>query len=220
LVNQTIEPTPVAGFNQFFDDINGTSSKNYGIGLDAHFTKTLFGGLELMRRDLEIPFGGGPGPFDFEKYQFDLSRAYLNWLIDPKWSVTLEYLYQGLTMEGGQFLRTAYPTQLDTSTVPLNIRYFDPSGFFAGAGATYVHQRVDYDAEVNPLTPGSSNFVLLDATVGYRLPKRWGILALEGRNLTDKHFQYQDYSFMTASNNLNPQFLPERTVIGRFILNF
>ena len=220
LVNQTIEPTQIAGFNQFFDDINGTSSDNYGIGLDARFTRTLFGGLELMRRDLDIPFGGGPGPFDFEKFQMDLSRAYLNWLIDRNWSVTLEYLYKSSTMQGGQFFRMVDPTQLDTSTIPLNIRYFNPSGFFAGAGATYVHQRVDYDAEVNPLTPGSSNFMLFDATVGYRLPKRWGILALEGRNLTDQHFQYQDYSFLTASNNLNPQFLPERTVLGRFILNF
>lgn len=221
LVNQTVEPTQVAGFNQFFDDANGTSSKNYGIGLDARFARTVFGGLEFMRRDLDIPFGGGPGPFDFEKYQFDLSRAYLNWLVDRNWSVTLEYLYQGLTMQGGQFLRTTYPTQLDTSRLPLNIRYFDPSGFFAGAGATYVYQRMDYDAEANPAAvSGDSDFVLFDAMVGYRLPKRWGILALEGRNLTDKRFQYQDYSFMTASNNLDPQFLPERTVLGRFILNF
>ncbi len=227
LVNQTVEPTQVAGFNQFFDDINGTSSKNHGIGLDARFTRTLFGGVELMRRDLDMPSGGGPGSFGFEKLQIDLARVYLNWLADWNWSVTLEYLYQGLTTEGGrfteggQFLQTAHPTQLDTSTAPLHIRYFDPSGFFAGAGATYVYQHVDYDPEANPAAvSGDSDFVLFDATVGYRLPKRWGILALEGRNLTDKHFQYQDYNFLMASNSLNPQYLPERTVLGRFILNF
>jgi outer membrane receptor for monomeric catechols len=151
----------------------------------------------------------------------DLSRAYLNWLIDRNWSVTLEYLYEGSAMREGQFLRTVYPTQLDTNTVPLNIRYFDPAGFFAGAGTTYVDQRVDYDPKANSTAiPGDSDFVLFDVAVGYRLPKRWGILALEVRNLTDEHFQYQDYSFLTASNNLNPQFLPERTVLGRFILNF
>jgi hypothetical protein len=133
----------------------------------------------------------------------------------------LEYLYQGLTLQEGQFSQISYPTGLDTSTVPLSIRYFDPSGFFAGAGATYVYQRVDYDPEENPVAvSGDGDFVLFDATVGYRLPKRWGILALEGRNLTGKYFQYQDYSFMMASNNLDSPFLPERTVIGRFILNF
>lgn len=220
LINQTIEPTQIAGFNQLFDDINGTSSDNYGIALDIRFTGNLFAGLEWLRRDLEMPFGGGPGPFEFEKYQVDLSRAYLNWLIDHNWSATLEYRYEGMDMQQGQYLRATYPTQLDTSMIPLNIRYFNPGGFFAGAGVTYVHQDVDYDATVNSRTSGSSDFVLLDATIGYRLPNRWGVIALEGRNLTDEQFQYQDYSFITASDTLDPLFLPERMVLGRFIINF
>ena len=35
IASQTIQPTQVAGFNQFFDDINGTRSWLYGAGLDA-----------------------------------------------------------------------------------------------------------------------------------------------------------------------------------------
>lgn len=220
LINQTIEPTQIAGFNQLFDDINGTSSDNYGIALDMRFAGNLFAGLEWLRRDLTMPFGGGSGAFEFDKYRVDLSRAYLNWLIDRNWSATLEYLYEDLDMRQGQYLRTTYPIQLDTSIIPLNIRYFNPSGLFAGAGVTYVHQDVEYDATVNPRLSGNSDFVLLDATIGYRLPNRWGIIALEGRNLTDEHFQYQDYSFITASDTLDPSFLPERMVLGRFIINF
>jgi uncharacterized protein YccT (UPF0319 family) len=70
------------------------------------------------------------------------------------------------------------------------------------------------------MASGSDRFFLLDATVGYRLPKRWGIIALEARNLTDQQFQFQDYWFQTANNNTDPRFLPERTWLARFILNF
>jgi len=217
-VNQTIEPTQVAGFNQFFDDANGTASKNYGVGLDAQLNKNLFGGLEFSRRDLEMPFGIG-GPFEIEQDQENLGRAYLYWLLDRNWSVTMEYLYEGFKVLEGQYRRMSFPIQLETSTVPFNIRYFNPSGLFAGAGATYVHQRVDYDSAVNPIPSGNSDFVLFDTTVGYRLPKRWGIVALEIRNLLDKQFQFQDYSFQTVTSNA-VQFLPERTILGRVILNF
>ena len=124
-------------------------------------------------------------------------------------------------MLNGQYRRTSFPTRLETTTVPLNIRYFDPSGFFAGVGTTYVDQQVSYDPEANPaMASGSDHFFLLDATVGYRLPKRWGIVALEARNLTNQQFQFQDYWFQTGSNNTDPRFLPERTWLARFILNF
>ncbi len=43
VTSQTIEPTQVAGFNQFFDNITSTVSKNYGVALDVRFTNQLFG---------------------------------------------------------------------------------------------------------------------------------------------------------------------------------
>ena len=36
--NQTIEPTQVAGFNQFYDDLIGSTSWRYGLGLDHKFS--------------------------------------------------------------------------------------------------------------------------------------------------------------------------------------
>ncbi|MGH8604456.1 MAG: TonB-dependent receptor domain-containing protein, partial [Gammaproteobacteria bacterium] len=49
-VDQTVEPTQIAGFNQFFDDANGTEAERWGAGLDASFTNTLHGGVEYSRR--------------------------------------------------------------------------------------------------------------------------------------------------------------------------
>jgi outer membrane receptor protein involved in Fe transport len=66
----------------------------------------------------------------------------------------------------------------------------------------------------------SEDFILVDAGLGYRLPKRWGIIALEARNLFDKQFYFQDYSFQSAVDAVNPRFIPERTLYARFVLNF
>src|SRR3954454_24978123 len=35
-IQETIEPTQVAGFVQFLDDFNETSATNYGVGLDIN----------------------------------------------------------------------------------------------------------------------------------------------------------------------------------------
>ena len=45
----------MAGFNQFFFEQGGTRSLSYGVGVDQEFTSRLFGGLSVLRRDLEIP---------------------------------------------------------------------------------------------------------------------------------------------------------------------
>jgi hypothetical protein len=56
VADQTLEPTQVAGFSQFYDEVRGTESWNYGIGLDQKFSRTLFGGAEFSKRDIEPPF--------------------------------------------------------------------------------------------------------------------------------------------------------------------
>ena len=43
IADQTIEPTQVAGFNQFFDDPNLTEAWRYGVALDQKFTNSIFG---------------------------------------------------------------------------------------------------------------------------------------------------------------------------------
>ncbi len=55
MTDQTLEPTQVAGFNQFFDDLESTESRRYGVAVDQKFSQTIFGGVELSRRDLTVP---------------------------------------------------------------------------------------------------------------------------------------------------------------------
>ena len=55
--------------------------------------------------------------------------------------------------------------------MPLALRYFHPSGFFAGIGVSYVDQKVDR-SPASALADGSSDFFVVDALAGFRLPKR------------------------------------------------
>ncbi len=59
--------------------------------------------------------------------------------------------------------------------------------------------------------------MLVDAGVGYRFPKRWGIVALEANNLLNEELHFQDYSFQM--NEPNTPFVPERSLFVRFSLN-
>ena len=52
LADQTIEPTNVAGFNQFFDDADGAEYVLYGVGLDHKINDTVYGGAEFFYREL------------------------------------------------------------------------------------------------------------------------------------------------------------------------
>jgi tetratricopeptide (TPR) repeat protein len=228
-VDQTIEPTQVAGFNQFFDNFAMTVSKNYGVGLNVRFNDQLFGGLEALRRNLEVPLGvRGEEFFEIERAQEDRYNAYLYWLPSHDWAISVSYLYEGFKVKEGTLgqLYFATPAQLRTISIPLDIRYFDPSGFFAGLGIVYVNQHtqsLDRDAEILPtpiLPTQSENFVLVDAGLGYRLPKQWGVFTLEATNLLDRKFDFQDYSFLSSDDGVNPRFIPERTFFARFVLNF
>ena len=63
---------------------------------------------------------------------------------------------------------------------------------------------------------------VVNAGLGYRLPKRLGLVAFEVRNLFDREFNFQDNSFQTGvgQRGANPLYIPERTFFGRVTLNF
>jgi hypothetical protein len=210
LSDQTLEPTQVAGFNQFFDDFTGTESRRYGIGLDHKFGQPLFGGVEVSTRELYVPSASAPA----EEQHEQLYRAYLNWA--PYSQVGLSSTYQF-----ERFDNDADDSAPDTKThlLPVLLRYFHPSGFFASLGITYVNQRVDIQADIER-TDGDE-FILADIGVGYRFPRRLGILRLEVKNLFNEDFDFQGPNQRTPRvEEETALFLPERAVYAQITLAF
>lgn len=81
----------MAGFNQFFDDFNGTKAWRYGAAIDQKFSSSLFGGAELSKRDLRVPTVVEVAGFDQDgsstrvDWEEDLARTYLFWTPHSGW---------------------------------------------------------------------------------------------------------------------------------------
>jgi tetratricopeptide (TPR) repeat protein len=210
VTDQTLEPTQVGGFNQFFDDSFVTDGWRYGGGIDQKLGREAFVGAEVSKRDLEFPFFFGP---EVRTAQWDewLGRAYLFATPHKRLALRAQYIYE-------RFERVQDPvldfSELKTQRVPLGVGFFHPSGLSANLTVTYWKQDGQFPGgppDFAPV-PGSSNFWLVDAAVSYRLPKRYGFIAAGATNLFDKDFQYYEVNFE------NPTIAPKRSVFVKITL--
>jgi tetratricopeptide (TPR) repeat protein len=219
LSDQTIEPTHVAGFNQLFDDADGAKSWRYGAAIDQKFSTVLSGGVELSRRDIDMPFSApqpdGTLQFPEADWQEDLGRAYLYWTPHSWLAMSAEYQYERFRRRDQLFGEEGIAKSY-THRVPLGINLFHPSGLRARLRTTYVDQVGDFTdvptAEVSK--HGSDQFWVVDASIGYRLPDRRGLFTIDVRNLFDNSFHFHD------TNSRSPTVAPERQVLVRFTLAF
>jgi len=211
--NPSLEPTEVAGFNQFFDDLNGTDARRAGIALDQRFSNRLFAGVDAERRDLKVPQDFSTGQvFDWRERG---GSAYLYWAADPTLALSARYVYERFERPP-DFPGQELFTEVTTRQVPLQIDYHHPLGFLVRASATYVRQSgMFFSSSGNPdPEPGSSQFWVADLSVGYRLPRRLGLVTLEVKNLFDKRFQFQETDLFT------PTFARDRLFLARATLSF
>ena len=207
----TIEPVQVAGFVQFFDDVVGTRSDRYAAGLDRHLRDGLDVGFEASWRQLARPyldFLAGPQTGDARQ---QLHRLYGYWTPASRWALRAEYRYQKarydedfpLVVETGNW--GIY--DLRTHSLPLGVRYSDPSGWLADFAVTGYHQGGDFVVTTrDERRHATDTFWLSDARVGYRLPRRLGLVSVGVRNLFDTEVQFQD------TDPQNPQLYPQRHV--------
>ncbi len=215
LTDQTVEPTHVAGFNQFFDDPEGTDAWRYGIGMDQKLTERFFAGVEFSIRDLDIPSLSYSVPV--KVFQNDareqLGRAYLYWIPHKYFAFGPEYQYELTKYDPN--LPAFGISRLETHRLGFGISFFHPSGFIARVKPTLVFQ--DGEFRVNPGDPvftGDSSFFVLDASIGYRLPGRLGLIEVVAKNLFDESFRFQD------TDPRNPQITPRRFILGRWTFSF
>lgn len=218
IVDQTLEPTQVAGFNQMFDDFNITWAKRRGIGLDADLAKGMYGGIEWSKRDLEVPhILFGPDPV-IEPQEERLYRAYWYWAFHRDWAMSIDAQYEELSRDSDPAFYSSVPRRIETFSAPIGLRYFQKSGLFASLTGTYVRQEVERFPGTD-LAQGEDSFFLVDASIGYRLPQRKGIISVEAQNIFDEDFFYRnEYLYKTEPSN--PRFVPDRTVLMRLMFNF
>ncbi len=217
LTNQTLEPTQVAGFNQFYDDIESTESWRYGVAVDQKFSQTLFGGLEFSRRDLKVPIPftdpfTGVTEVERKNWREYLARPYLFWTPHEWLALSTEYQYEHF--QRGPDFGFGFKEET-THKIPLGLRFFHPSGLSFALKATYFIQEGDFQPRGGVCCEsGRSDFWVVDTAISYRLPKRYGLLTIGATNLFDRKFKYQETDFN------NPTIQPSRAVFARLTLAF
>lgn len=206
IAGQTLQPTQIAGFNQFYDDVNGTRSKFAGLGIDQKFSANTFAGAQISGRDLEVP--SFPGEPDFEMTERN-ARLYAYHIFSEHVIVTADYLRERFERpEAGTFNERFM--NLDTTFVPIALRLSALGNWSVNVAATGVRQTIRYLDLNDQAVNGSSRFVVVDASVAYRLPARAGIISAEVRNLFDKQFRYQEIDAFA-----NPRVYPGRQFFAR-----
>jgi outer membrane receptor protein involved in Fe transport len=215
----TIEPVQVAGFVQFFDDVIGTRSDRYALGLDRRLTEGLDAGIEASWRRLERPYLDFLSGDEISDARQQLHRAYAYWTPAPRWALRAEYRYQKasysdefpLAVESGNWAIF----DLRTHSLPLGVRYSHPSGWLADLAVTGYHQSGDFLITTrDERRQARDTFWLTDARVAYRLPRRHGLLSLGVRNLFDTRVRFQD------TDPQHPELYPQRLLYASVSLMF
>lgn len=211
--NQTIEPTQVAGFNQFFDDPDGSTVWRYGAGLDHKFSNSLLGGLEYSERKLNIPgFSNGTDRNE------QLARAYLYKTLSENFILNFEYFFERIS-QTESFAQVSifnsdstFFTLAETHRLPITLNVFLDNGFFASIKNSYVVQQGVFQRSSTNID--DSDFNIVDLNFGYRLPKRVGIITFGVNNLLNQKINFQNTSF-------NDQFIsPGQVIFTRISLAY
>jgi tetratricopeptide (TPR) repeat protein len=214
ITDQTLEPTQVAGFNQFFDDVNATDAWNYGAAVDQKFSQNVYGGVEFTARNPEVPYFSGFETLELKEADWKERqvRAYLYWTVHKWLALGTGYEYEHFKYTENVNLGAQ---KVNTQSVPLRASFFHPSGLFAALQGTYYNQSGDFQRySTGMFESADSSFWLVDASIGYRFPKRFGFLTVAVRNLFDK-----DFKFFEVDPN-NSRITPGRQVFCKATVAF
>ena len=207
---QTLEPTQVSGFNQFYEDVGGTHSWNYGIGVDQQFAGIVFFGgrgcgatgaslKPPARRPTRSPDARASRvPSSSSEQATTISRRSTSTCSPESGSRSR---LTGISTSAGSIRRRCrrsalFQDRFETQRIRPQVRVFLPIGFFASVTGSHYDQEVDQfdDLTSTVRTTQTAKFWTVDAAVGWRLPRRLGSISIEGSNLLDEQFNFYEQS--------------------------
>ncbi len=221
-LNPSLEPTQIGGFNQFFLGGTGDSAWRYGAGIDQKLPHHLYAGAEILFSDVEAAFWNSQvEPPVIVRRDRDLQngRAYINWAPFSWLALTTQYLYERVDADiKGGFFGIEEAKKIRTHQGVFGARYFHPCGITMGAFATYIYQKGDFvtftpEGAIYTI-PAHDRFWIADASISYRLPKRFGTIGVEAKNIFNRKFHFQD------TDPGNPRIMPGRLLMFKITLAF
>lgn len=218
---QTIEPTQVAGFNQFYDDPLLSDVRQYGAGVDHQFGPDLSVGMAHTQRYLDVPVFGEDS-VSYRDWEETTTRAYLYWSPLSFLALSSEYLNEWFEIDP---VVSGEITNFRTQQLPLTARFFHPCGFSAMLKGTYVDQSGEYlsrsslnEESAQPIA-ASNRFWVFDLQIDYRLAKRAGVVSVGVKNLFDETFALQEIDPQITGASYH-SLSPERFIYAGLTLDF
>jgi tetratricopeptide (TPR) repeat protein len=203
---QTLEPTQVMGFNQFFADIEGSRVTQHNIGIDSALTTNLSIGASYSYREIEWPIFTAAS-VTFDELKEIQSQVYLNWVVSNFASISLAAIYENF--ENIDVNTVVTPKKLKTVSYPLRFSAFISNNLKLAITPTYV----DHDYVDASLNENSDDFVVTDLSLVYKFPRRMGNLSFGVHNLFDEQFNFYNLNY-TGENN-EPRYIPSRSFITK-----
>jgi hypothetical protein len=202
--NQSLEPTHVTGFNQYFADLNGSKVTQHNIAFDIKSTSNVRFGFISSYREIDAPrFAANILNFDDMK---ELNhKLYIDLILNRYTSLSAAAEYEGFENINNVVLTT--PKRLKTILYPVNLAINLQNGFNFSLLPTYV----DHDYIDSSLNQYHDSFVITDLAVGYRFPNRNGLLSIGIHNLFDEQFNYYNLNYTGTDND--PRFIPSRSYL-------
>jgi hypothetical protein len=225
---QTIEPTQVVGFNQFFagfeqyyGDFIGTSSDRAGVAVDHKFGNSAFAGAEFAWRDLAVPSFVFSRNFEWRE---ESGHAYFYKTFRPPtagdgaaaWQAALSMEVEFEEVDRPRALTGAEGIlNLKTLRAPIGIQLFGAGGVTLRAATAYVRQDGDFSIDVGlPVASTDEDAWITDVTLEYRLPNRRGLVTVGARNVFDSSIN------LLEIDPVNPRVATEQFLFARFSLAF
>jgi len=219
-----LEPTQVAGFHQLYNDQSSAKVRTRGASIDQRVSETVFTGLSAVDRNVLVHLTIAPTVIEYYDWQETETYGYLTWLPTKALSTSLGMKFGRYVRPEG-FAGVEGFTLLESWELPTTVRWFGRNGLSAGVTLWRVQQRGKFSDPLGaPFTfvGASERAWLLDLSLSFRAPRHQLVFSIEGKNLADRHFRYQDLATQDAllQDRENTQIVPRRTLLARVGIRF
>jgi len=215
-IDPTLEPSQIAGFNQFlFSSVltsNGEETQNRGLALEHRFSNRTHAGFEAVKRDLGPPILLLSTMQTIEPdWTEKLQRFYIYHILNPKTVLTAEYILEEFDRgeDSAKIGLAQNFFNLKTQKLPLTLNYSMQKRVSFDIKATRIEQDGDYFVIPNKVAV-KENFWIYDLIFNYKLHHNAGAIQLSVMNIADKKFTYED------TNPTTPEIYPERLITAKF----
>jgi Tfp pilus assembly protein PilF len=226
--SQTIEPTQIAGFNQYFSgledlygDVEGTVSRRAALAFDQSFPRSMNGGVEIAKRKLDVPSNNLDRDFSWREstghaylYKtFSLSgggRALDGWSAVATVEGEYERIERPQLLSGSEAI-----LDLETIRAPVGLRFFQANGFTLRMQATYIRQEGTFSQDIgSPIIDRDDRGWVADAAIDYQLPRRRGVITVGVMNIGDESIN------LVETDLFNPRVASARFAFAKLRLTF